>query len=68
VYIDEERCARLIACLDNYRREWNDKLGVFKDDPLHDEFSHGYKSFESAAIRPRPNEYQKLNIRVGGIL
>jgi hypothetical protein len=68
VYIDEERCARLIACLDNYRREWNDKLGVFKDDPLHDEFSHGYKSFESAAIRPRPNEYQKLNIRAGGIL
>lgn len=54
VWIDEERCARLIACLDNYRKEWDDKLGVFKDRPRHDEFSHGYKSFESAAIRPAP--------------
>jgi hypothetical protein len=44
VYIDEERCSRLIDCLDNYRKEWDDKLGVFKDHPRHDEFSHGYKT------------------------
>jgi hypothetical protein len=24
---------------------------VWKDKPVHDEYSHGYKSFESAAIR-----------------
>lgn len=54
VYIDEERCDRLIWCLDNYRKEWDDKRGVFKSKPLHDEASHGYKSFESAAIRPKP--------------
>jgi hypothetical protein len=54
VYIDEQRCARLIKCLDSYRREWDEKRGVFKDHPLHDEFSHGYKSFEGAAIRPAP--------------
>lgn len=53
-YFDEERCARLIQCLDNYRKEWDDKLGVFKDRPRHDEFSHGYKSFETAALRPKP--------------
>lgn len=52
VYIDESRCARLIQCMDNYRKAWDDKLGVFKSYALHDEFSHGYKSFESAAIRP----------------
>lgn len=57
VYIDEERCSRLIQCLDNYRKEWDDKLGVWKDHPRHDEFSHGYKSFESAAIRPKPVSY-----------
>lgn len=50
VWIDEERCAPLIACLDGYRREWDDKLGVWKDRAVHDQFSHGYKSFESAAI------------------
>lgn len=54
VYIDEERCARLIQCLDNYRKEWDDARGVWKDRARHDEFSHGYKSFESAAIRPAP--------------
>lgn len=51
VWIDEERCAKLILCLDNYRKEWDDKLGVWKDHPRHDEFSHGYKSFEGNAIR-----------------
>jgi hypothetical protein len=51
VWIDEERCARLITCLDSYRKEWDDKGGVWKDKPVHDQYSHGYKSFESAAIR-----------------
>lgn len=62
VYIDEERCARLIQCLDNYRKEWDDKRGVYKDKPLHDEFSHGYKSFESAAIRPKPVAEQAIDL------
>lgn len=52
VWIDETRCAKLIACLDGYRREWDEKRGVWKDHPVHDGASHGYKSFESAAIRP----------------
>lgn len=50
VWIDETRCSRLIECLDNYRKEWDDKLGVFKDRPRHDEFSHGYKSLETYAV------------------
>lgn len=54
VWIDEERCSRLIDCLDSYRKEWDDKLGVWKDKPLHDQFSHGYKAFETAAVRKEP--------------
>ena len=50
-WFDEARCARLISCLDSYRKEWDDKNGVWKDKPVHDEYSHGYKSFEAAAIR-----------------
>lgn len=52
VWIDESRCQRLVDCLDSYRKEWDDKLSTWKDSPVHDEFSHGYKAFESAAIRP----------------
>lgn len=62
VYIDEVRCAPLIQCLDNYRKEWDDKRGVFKDRPLHDKFSHGYKAFESAAIRPPRHASRKLDL------
>lgn len=53
VWIDEERCERLIQCLDNYRKDWDDKLGTWKATARHDEFSHGYKSFETAAVAPK---------------
>lgn len=59
VWIDQERCSRLIACLDNYRKEWDDHRGVWKDKARHDEFSHGYKAFESAAIMPRATAQPK---------
>lgn len=67
VYIDTERCDRLIACLDNYRKAWNERLGVWHDYARHDEYSHGYKSFESAAIRPQPVAARpfKTGLRVG---
>lgn len=67
VYIDEVRCSRLIQCLDNYRKEWDDKRGVFKDHPLHDWASHGYKSFETAAIRPERKSSGPVNVVVKGI-
>ena len=33
---DETNCAKGIAHLDNYRKQWNDSLGVWRDQPLHD--------------------------------
>jgi hypothetical protein len=54
VWIDEERCSRLIDCLDSYRKEWDERLGTWKDKPLHDWSSHGYKAFETAAVRRPP--------------
>jgi hypothetical protein len=51
VWIDEERCSRLLDCLDSYRKEWDERLGTWKDKPLHDWSSHGYKAFETAAVR-----------------
>jgi hypothetical protein len=60
-WFDESRCSRLIQCLDNYRKDWDDKLGVWKDEARHDEFSHGYKSFEQAAIAPDPQKDVELH-------
>ena len=59
-WFDESRCARLIQCLDNYRKDWDEKYGVWKDTARHDEFAHGYKAFEQAAIGPEAKETVKL--------
>ncbi|MCV6588683.1 MAG: terminase, partial [Marinobacterium sp.] len=48
-FFAEEACARGVDCLDNYRKEWDDRLGVFKDRPRHDWASHGAKAFETLA-------------------
>ncbi len=37
---DENRCQRLHEALFNYRKEFDDKLGVFRDKPRHDDNSH----------------------------
>lgn len=41
VWIDAEKCKRLILCLENYRKEWNDKMQCYKEKPVHDWASHG---------------------------
>lgn len=48
--IDEVKCAKLISCLDNYRREWDDKLGSFRRQPLHNWASHGSDAFRTGAV------------------
>ena len=40
LWIDDTRCARGIVCLESYRKEWDDRLQVFRDKPLHDWASH----------------------------
>ncbi len=49
VWFDEARCAAGIKHLDNYRREWNEELAVFRDEPRHDNASHGADSFMTFA-------------------
>lgn len=39
-YFDEQKCAKLIEACQNYKKEWDDKLGQFKNFPKHDKHSH----------------------------
>lgn len=48
-WISEEDCHQGVLCLDNYRKEWDDKRGVYKDRPRHDWASHGAKALETLA-------------------
>ena len=51
-WFDETHTAAGIKCLDNFRKEWDDNRGVWRDKYRHDESSHGYKAFETAARAP----------------
>lgn len=37
----DEKCVYLKDCALNYSKEWDDKLQVWKQIPVHDEYSHG---------------------------
>jgi phage terminase large subunit len=40
-WIDETNCKGLIKCLENYRKEFDEKHGTYKLRPRHDLYSHG---------------------------
>jgi phage terminase large subunit len=50
LWINEATCGRLIKCLENYRKEYDSKLNLFKERPLHDWASDGADSFRYACI------------------
>jgi hypothetical protein len=53
VYIDEEKCDRGLACLESYRKEWDEKRGTYKKKPLHDWASNGADAFHTMSIKHR---------------
>jgi hypothetical protein len=52
---DEERCADGIKALEAYRKEWDEKNGVYRSVPLHDWASNGADSFEVFAVSDNDN-------------
>jgi len=48
-YFDQVNCAMGINHLDSYRKEWDEKYGVWKDKPRHDESSHCADAFRTFA-------------------
>lgn len=49
-WFDEEKTHRGVECLREYRREWDEKLGIFKTKPLHNEYSHAADGFRYLAM------------------
>ena len=47
---NDENTQRLIDCLSNYEKEFDDKMGKFKDNPVHDWSSHGVKSYQTLVL------------------
>lgn len=54
---DGLKCEQGIKALESYRKEWNDKLGVWRDRPLHDWSSHGADAFRYFATYQTKEQY-----------
>lgn len=44
-WFNEEKCSEGIRCIENYRKEWNDKRSCYRETPRHDWSSHGTDAF-----------------------
>jgi hypothetical protein len=49
-WFDEEKCDLGIQRLENYRKQWDERLGTYKREPLHDENSNGSDAFQGLAM------------------
>jgi phage terminase large subunit len=63
---DESKCEKGISYLENYRKDWDENRGCWKDKPFHDETSHGADAFRYFAVaktkRVRTATTQNLRI------
>ena len=48
-YFNRQRCKQGILCLENYRKDYDEKNRAYKDRPLHDWTSHGADAFRYLA-------------------
>lgn len=61
-WFDQTKCKRGIDALKGYRKEWNEKQMVYKEQPVHDWTSHGTDAFQTFALsNPQP-----LGVETGG--
>lgn len=43
-WFDESRCDKGMKAIDSFKKEWNEKLGCYREKSLHDWASHGAKA------------------------
>jgi hypothetical protein len=50
VWIDDTKCQLFLDAIGQYRQEWDEKKGMFRDIPLHDWTSHPADMYRYAAV------------------
>ena len=56
-WINETKCSVGLKHLENYRKEWDEKLGTFKSRPRHDAASHGADALRTGAVAYVTQQY-----------
>jgi hypothetical protein len=64
-WFDESKTEQGVNALQRYRKEWDDKYGVWKDKPCHDDASHPSDAFRTFAVAIR-RLADKLDNNVSG--
>ena len=62
-WFDKNKCEKLISGLRNYHKEFDDKLGVYKKNPVHNWASHSADAFMQLAMdyrQPRTSPLQTV--------
>jgi phage terminase large subunit len=64
-WFDGTKCARGIEALRQYRNDWDEKLKVFKNKPLHDWTSHAADAFRYLALgKPKNPDSSNFNRKI----
>jgi hypothetical protein len=59
-WIDEAHCADGLKHLGLYRKEWNDRLGCWRDTPRQDGHQHAADALRQKAQGYAPPSYRRL--------
>lgn len=62
LYVDKEKCRRWIHSMKNYSHEWDEKRGMYKDEPLHNWASHGADMARYAALAEKKMVNEEFRI------
>ena len=49
-WFDKENCEYFLDTISQYRQDWDEKKGMFRDNPLHDWTSHAADMFRYFAV------------------
>ena len=60
---DAERCGPLVKALKNYRKEWDEDRGVYKNRPLHNWASHPADMVRTGAMAATPQHQPETRPR-----
>lgn len=62
-FFDEGNCAKGLSALSRYKREFDEKNGVFKTTPKHDQASNGSDAFRYCAVIYNKTTAPKQNMK-----
>lgn len=46
----DKRCSYIIDCFDNYSKQWDEKLQIWKEQPLRNKYTHGADCIRQLAV------------------